>query len=110
MNLDVSMKSLGKLLVSKYRQDAAPRKGKVKVLDQKTVFFLAEKIIEEEYGKRGAVSVVPRYFKDGKLFLSGKTSLWVEEVKTFREEFLRRLADAGADTVKDIKVSHEYGG
>ncbi len=103
------MKSLGKLLVSKYRQDTVPRKGRVKAVDQKTVFFLAEKIIEEEYGKRGAASVVPRYFKDGKLYLSGKSSLWVEEVKNFREAFLQRLSDAGVDSVKDIKVSHEYG-
>lgn len=103
------MKSLGKLLTSKYRQDAMPRKGKAKVVDQKTIFFLAEKIIEEEYGKKGAASVFPHYFKDGKLFLSGKSSLWVEEVKGFRADFLRRLADAGADVVTDIKVSHEYG-
>lgn len=103
------MKSLGKFLASKYRQDAAPRKGKVKAVDQKTIFFLAEKIIEEEYGKRGAASVAPRYYKDGKLFLSGKNSLWVEEVKAFRVDFLRRLAEAGADIVKEIKVSHEYG-
>lgn len=103
------MKSLGKFLASKYRQDAEPRKGKIKAIDQKTVFFLAEKIIEEEYGKRGAASLAPRYFKDGKLHISGKSSLWVEEIKNFREEFLRRLAESGADTVKEIKVSHEYG-
>jgi hypothetical protein len=103
------MKSLAKFLASKYRQDAAPRKGKIKVVDEKTIFFLAEKIIEEEYGKKGVVSVVPRYYKDGKLFLSGKSSLWVEEVKNFRADFLRRLAEAGADVVTDIKVSHEYG-
>jgi hypothetical protein len=104
------MKSLGKFLVSKYRQDAAPRKGKVKPVDEKTVFFLATKIIEEEYGKKGIASVVPRHFDGSKLFLSGKSSLWVEEVVAFRKEFLRRLNEmTGTDAVKEIKVSHEYG-
>jgi hypothetical protein len=103
------MKSLGKFLASKYRQDAAPRKGKVKAVDEKTIFFLATKIIEEEYGKKGVASVFPRYYKDGRLFLSGKSSLWVEEMKNFRVDFLRHLADQGADVVTDIKVSHEYG-
>lgn len=104
-----SMKSLGKFLSSKYRIDAAPRKGKIKMVDEKTIFFLATKIIEEEYGKKGVASVFPRYYKDGKLFLSGKSSLWVEEMKVFRADFIRRLAESGADTITDIKVSHEYG-
>lgn len=103
------MKSLEKLLISKYRRDSAPRKRKGGILDEKTLFFLAAKIIEEEYGKKGAASVSPRYFKDGKLFLTGKSSLWVEEMKAFRADFLRRLIESGADTVTDIKVSHEYG-
>lgn len=103
------MKSLAKFLTSKYRQDAAPRKGKIKAVDEKTIFFLAAKILEEEYGKKGVASIVPRYFDGSKLFLSCKSSLWVEEMKNFREDFLRRLEDAGVDTVKDIKVSHEYG-
>ncbi len=102
------MKSLGKFLVSKYRQDAAPRKGKMKPVDEKTIFFLAAKIIEEEYGKKGAASVVPRYFDGSKLFLSCKSSLWVEESVAFRTELLRRLSDQGAGIVKEIKVSHEY--
>ena len=103
------MKSLAKFLASKYRQDAAPRAGKMKVLDEKTLFFLVTKIIEEEYGKRGIASVVPRYFDGSKLFLSCKSSLWVEEIASFRSDFLRRLLDQGAESVKDIKVSHEYG-
>lgn len=103
------MKSLGKFLASKYRQDAAPRKGKVKAVDQKTIFFLAEKIIEEEYGKRGVASVVPRSFDGRKISLSCKSSLWVEEMSAFRADFLRRLADQGADAVVDMKASNEYG-
>lgn len=102
------MKSLGKFLVSKYRQDAVPRKGKLKAVDEKTIFFLAAKIIEEEYGKKGAASIAPRYFDGNKLFLSCKSSLWVEEAVAFRTELLRRLCDQGVGIVKEIKVSHEY--
>lgn len=102
------MKSLGKFLVSKYRIDAPVRREKAKPIDEKTVFFLAHKIIEEAYGKKGVASVAPRYLKGGTLFLSGKSSLWVEEMKSFRSELLRRLADAGAGTITEIKVSHEY--
>ena len=103
------MKSLGKFLASKYRQDNAPTRMS-KVVDEKTIFFLASKIIEDEYGKRGAASVVPRYFDGKKLFLSCKSSLWVEEMAAFRGDLIRRLSDQGADIVVDIKASHEYGG
>lgn len=103
------MKSLAKFLASKYRQDAAPRKQKSRVIDEKTIFFLVTKILEEEYGKRGVISVVPRYFDGRKLFLSCKNSLWVEEVTAFRKDLLRRLSDQGVDVVTDIKASHEYG-
>lgn len=105
---DASMKSLAKFLTSKYRYDAAPRTGTARVLDEKTLFFLVTKIIEEEYGKRGIASVVPRYFDGSKLFLSCKSSLWVEEIALFRIDLLRRLSDQGVESVKDIKVSHEY--
>lgn len=103
------MKSIAKFLVSKYRQNAEPRKQKVRVIDEKTIFFLTAKILEEEYGKRGAASVVPRYFDGRKLFLSCKSSLWVEEAAAFRTDLLRRLSEQGVDIVTDIKVSHEYG-
>ncbi|MFZ1735877.1 MAG: hypothetical protein IPJ67_04805 [Candidatus Moraniibacteriota bacterium] len=103
------MKSLAKFLASKYRQDSAPRKRKVRVIDEKTIFFLVAKILEEEYGKRGVASVVPRYFDGRKLFLSCKSSLWVEEVIAFRADLLRRLSEQGVDSVTDIKASHEYG-
>ncbi len=103
------MKSLAKFLASKYRQDSAPRKRKARVIDEKTIFFLVEKILEEEYGKRGVASVVPRYFDGRKIFLSCKSSLWVEEVTAFQSDLLRRLSEQGVDGVTDIKVSHEYG-
>lgn len=103
------MKSLANFLASKYRQDSAPRKKTSRAVDEKTVLFLATKIIEEEYGKRGVASVVPRSFDGGRLFLSCKSSLWVEEMAAFRMDLLRRLADQGADAVVDMKASNEYG-
>lgn len=103
------MKSLANFLASKYRQDSAPRKKTSRAVDEKTVLFLATKIIEEEYGKRGVASVVPRSFDGGRLFLSCKSSLWVEEMAAFRMDLLRRLADQGADAVVDMKASNQYG-
>lgn len=102
------MKSLGKFLNAKYKKES--RENFTKIVDERTVFFLAKKIIEEEYGKRGISSVKPRYFSSGKLFLSGKNSLWVDEMNSFRGELLSRLNETvGMECVKEIKISHEYG-
>ncbi|QQS15332.1 MAG: hypothetical protein IPK84_03105 [Candidatus Moraniibacteriota bacterium] len=103
------MKSLANFLDSKYRQDAAPRKKASRAIDEKTVIFLAPKSSEEEYGNRGVASVVPRSFDGRKILLSCKSSLWVEEMGAFRNDFLRRLTDQGADVVVDMKASNEYG-
>lgn len=98
------MKSLGKFLDAKYQE-----KHSVRLIDEKTIFFLAKKIMEDEYGKKGASSVVPQYFSGGKLFFSGKSGLWVEEISLFRKEFLCRINEMiGTEYVKDIKISHEF--
>ncbi|QQS21007.1 MAG: DUF721 domain-containing protein [Candidatus Moraniibacteriota bacterium] len=112
------MKSLGKFLSSKYVTkraegvpiDTALRSRTTKKIDEKTIFFLVSKVLEEEYGKRGAAMVRPSFFRDGKLFLKAKSSLWAEEMRLFAPELLERLTDSAGSAVLEIKVSHEYAG
>ena len=114
------MKSLGKFLEKKYVPSAsnasvgaerkASSRAKPKPIDEKTIFFFAEKILRDEYGKRGMEMLRLARFRDGKLSLRAKSSLWADEARNFRSELLRRLArDLGDGVVKEVKVFHEYG-
>ncbi len=75
-------------------------------LDEKTIFFLAEKILLSQYGIRGKENISPKFWKDGKLFLFSQNSLWVGEVWTNRESIRMKInQEIGEEIVSEIKVS-----
>ncbi len=112
------MKALGKFLASKYAPAKASNSAneqsvpavKCGAIDEKTVFFMTERVLLDEYGRKGVSMIRPSFFRDGKLFLRSKSSSWAEEARMFRPELLERLArDLGDGVVKEIKISYEYG-
>lgn len=76
------------------------------VADEKTVFFLAEKVVSELYGVRGRENVSPRYWKSGKLFLSCRNPLWANELWITRDTLRDRInRELGHEGVKEISTS-----
>ncbi len=76
-------------------------------IDDKTLFFLAEKVISAFYGTRGRENVIPRYFRDGKLYLACHSPLWANELWMTRDTLCERLnREIGHDLVKEIKTSN----
>ena len=76
-------------------------------IDDKTLFFLAEKAISAFYGTRGRENVIPRYFRDGKLHLACHSPLWANELWMTRDTFRERLnREIGRDLVEEIKTSN----
>jgi len=76
------------------------------VADEKTVFFLTEKVVGELYGVRGRENVAPRYWKDGKLFLSCRNPLWANELWVARDILRDHInRELGHEGVKEIKTS-----
>ena len=75
-------------------------------IDEKTIFFLAEKILLSQYGVRGKENISPKFWKDGKLFLFSQNSLWAGEVWTNRESIRTKInQEIGEEIVSEIKVS-----
>lgn len=75
-------------------------------IDDKTLFFLAEKAVSALYGTRGRENIIPRYFRDGKLFFSCHSPLWAQELWVTRDAFRERLnREIGHDVVKEIQMS-----
>lgn len=76
--------------------------------DEKTVFFIARKVLAEEYGLRGGENIIPTLYKDKKLFLSARSSLWGNEMWLERERLRERMNGLlGNEGVVEIKIGRD---
>lgn len=84
-------------------------KSKSMTVDDQTVFYVFRKVVQREYGARGEHNLEAKYFKDKKLFVSAKTSLWASELQQNRQAFIDALnKDFGLEAVLDIKVESAF--
>lgn len=75
-------------------------------MDEKTVFFLAEKAIESEYGRKGLQHIRPKSYSDGVLFLKVENSVWANEIALQSEEIARIMNDEiGGNDIRTIRVT-----
>ena len=92
------MKNLGSLI--------AKKSFALQNLDEKTVFFVCKKVLIEEYGERGGENITPILFKEKKLFLSPKSSLWRSEAFLHRKRICDRVNELlGAVVVQEVKLA-----
>lgn len=97
------MKTIRKLLSQKQKTLSSSKEQEI---DEKTIFHIAKRVIAEEYGKRGGENIIPTFYKDKKLFLSPKSSLWASEIMLERAGLCERINKMiGAEVVKEIKIS-----
>jgi len=74
-------------------------------IDEKTIFHITKRVITKEYGKHGDENIIPKFYKDKKLFLMSRSSLWVSEVMLERIHLCKQINKAvGAEVIKEIKV------
>lgn len=93
------MRTLKKLLTKK--RLFAPQE-----IDDKTIFHIARRVIMEEYGRRGGENIIPVLYKEKKLFLSPRSSLWSSEILLQRAYFCQQINKLiGAEAVKEIKIT-----
>lgn len=77
-------------------------------LDEKTVFFIAKKVLVTEYGVRGGENIIPTLYKDKKLFLSSRSSLWGNEVWLERERLKEQInVLLGCEAIVEIKLTRD---
>lgn len=75
-------------------------------LDDKTIFSVFNKVIQGEYGMRGQENIEPRFYKEKKLFVGFRSSLWASEIWLNRKGLMEKTNSMlGLEAVREIKVS-----
>lgn len=75
-------------------------------LDEGTLLFLAQKVVEGEFGKVGRENIYPEKIVSKTLILKSSGSLWASEVWLRRHVLLSNLNnEAGEVVVERLKVS-----
>ncbi|MEI8097040.1 MAG: DciA family protein [Candidatus Moraniibacteriota bacterium] len=77
-------------------------------IDEKTIFHIAKRVLVEEYGVRGGENIIPSFYKEKKLFLSPRSSLWASEVYLMKDHLAQRMnAVLGSEVIKEIKITQQ---
>jgi hypothetical protein len=96
------MKSLRNLLAKKFQGKSAPKKM---VLDDKTVFFVFKKVVQEEFGNLGVANFNPDYFDGKKIFIKCFSSSWASELWLNKNKIVRKInKELGENIIEDIKT------
>jgi len=62
----------------------------------------------EEYGIRGGENIIPTLYKEKKLFLSSRSSLWGNEIWLERDRLKEKINILlGSDAVGEIKLNRD---
>lgn len=76
-----------------------------RAIDDRTVFFVFNKIVREEFGTRGRENFIPDYFSRKKLFVKCGHPLWAAELALRRKELIEKLnAELGPGVLEEIKT------
>lgn len=95
------MKDLQSLLNKKRSQQ------QYKCIDDKTIFHIFLKIINEEYGNQGIKNIIPEYYKKNIIFVSFKQSLWAQEIWLNRQNLIDKInKKIGSKVLYNIKIKH----
>ncbi len=77
-------------------------------LDEKTIFFIAKKVLVAEYGIRGGENIIPVLYKEKKLFLSSRSSLWGNEIWLERQGLKDKMNSLlGGEAIVEIKIGRD---
>ncbi len=78
----------------------------LKEIDEKTIFSVFNKVIHAEYGMRGEENIEPRFYKEKKLFVGFRSSLWASEIWLNRRNLTEKTNSMlGLEAIREIKVS-----
>jgi hypothetical protein len=92
------MKKIGQLI-----NFQSNRRAK-KAIDEKTIFFLFNKIVGEMYGKKGLENLKPEKYSQAVLYFSSKQALWAADVLVNQKELIDKInRKIGAEELAEIK-------
>lgn len=96
------MKQIGQLM----RKVVADNEKKRVAIDEKSLFFIFQSVVRQEYGRQGDEQVRPHFLKDKKLYIKTGNSNWANEIWLNREYLVGKLnQEIGWKEVNEIVIS-----
>lgn len=75
-------------------------------IDDQTIMHLFSLAVREEYGRQGEKHIVPKFYKNGIIFVQIQNSIWAQELWMNRGLFVRVLNEKiGNKVIKNIKIA-----
>jgi predicted nucleic acid-binding Zn ribbon protein len=97
------MKSLKKLLKEKFSTKNRAQKTE---LDEKTVFFIFKKVVQEEFGTLGREKFSTQHFSNKTIFIKSNSSAWSSELWANQERIVSKInQELGEELVEKIKFN-----
>jgi hypothetical protein len=94
------MKNLKQLLKQK-------KVGTHAQLDQKSVFYVFQTVIKDEYGRQGLENLKPVSYQDNRIFVKALESAWASEIWLRRGEIVKLInRQLGIEEIKDISMAN----
>lgn len=92
------MKSLQSLLEK--RKNTAKKN-----FSDKDVFYVFNRVVQEEFGNVGAEKFQASFWKNGLIFIKSESSVWANELQLNRGKIVRKINEKlGEGAVKGIKL------
>lgn len=86
---------------------SANRVRKKTNLDEKSLYYFFNKIIEREYGNKGLANLKADFLKNGRLFIKAKSSVWANDLWLNKEEIVEKInKEIGTREVTEIKIKN----
>ncbi|TXG77163.1 DUF721 domain-containing protein [Candidatus Dojkabacteria bacterium] len=77
------------------------------VMDEKTIFFLFERIVGEYYGQRGRKVIHPMKYQEKILTVKVASPLWANELLIQEQALCERLnQEVGREVLQGVRVLH----
>lgn len=100
------MKSIGKYITKKQLHAKNVHSKKSIDLDDQTIMHLFSRAVRDEYGRQGEKNIVPKFYKNGVIFVSIHNSIWAQELWMHRSFFVTVLNEKiGTSVIKNIKIA-----
>ena len=101
------MKQLSSLLSIHTKESNSTKPKRLAALDEKTVFFLFSKVVDEQYGKRGRKVIFPSKYDQKILSVKVASPLWAQELLMERFTLCNLINQSiGEEILLDIRVIH----
>jgi hypothetical protein len=82
-------------------------KSKKKSIDEKTIFFLFNKVIRKMYGEKGVENLKAERYAGETIFFSSREPLWAADLLVNQAEAIEKInRELGSPEIKKLKSCH----